>query len=169
MVSPTLLFALSQVIAAAPSTPEWHEDYQKALKEAETAGKPLAVLVGQGPAGWSKVSSNGELTTEARKLLSDKYICLYLDTSKKDGKELAGAYKVGTGPALVLTTKVGKDYGQVFIAHRQVGPMGNAQLLRVLENPGSVIRSSYYPADVQPGTIRYAPTYGGSYRIPCRG
>ncbi len=73
-------FVLGACLLASPASEvaqeslSWQGDYATACRVAKREQKPLAVFVGSGPQGWQKVSNDGQLSTEARKLLADHYV-----------------------------------------------------------------------------------------------
>jgi hypothetical protein len=89
----------------APESLSWQGDYGAAYRAGKREQKPLAIFVGRGPEGWQKVSQDGQLSPEARKLLAGHYVCLYADTTQGAGRRLAGSLEVGDGPGLVLSDR----------------------------------------------------------------
>jgi hypothetical protein len=68
----------------------------------------LAVFVGRGADGWGQVSDSGKLGTEARGLLGDKFVCLYVDRDTKEGQQLAEAFELTPDvPGLVISDSTG--------------------------------------------------------------
>ncbi len=129
-----LSFALS-------STPGWHSDYGEALKAGAAQNRPLAVFIGTGKEGWKAVSQ-GELTDDARKLLAEKYVCLYLDATHADNKRLTDAFNVSSLPVLVLSNRT-RDLQ----AFRHAGTLDGRMLTSVLSrysDSGTAIRASFY-------------------------
>lgn len=123
-----LLVALMGPGAAptASEAPSWQTSYSAALAEGREQGKPVAVFVGRGPAGWQKVGADG-LSAEARKALAANYVCVYVDATQPKGQKLATAFEIGTGTGLVLSTKDGENQ-----AFSHDGSMSNAELERSL-------------------------------------
>ena len=153
---------------ARASTPTWLTNYTQAQKTARKEGRPLAVFVGAGDAGYDQVSRKGTLSSGVQQLLVQKYVCVYLDTGKPAGQKLAEAFEI-TGRGLVLSDRS----GQLQAFHHD-GELSDADLLRNLERFAGPIairttesnsrsRVSYYPANGYNGTTpAYAvPSFGG--------
>lgn len=90
----------------------WQDSYSTARQMGRQQGKPLAVFVGNGRTGWKKVAEEGDLSEKAKRLLAQGYICFYVDRTQPDGDRLAESFEVVSGPALVVSSRDGKD--QVF-------------------------------------------------------
>ncbi len=128
MYAPALLLALTQVVSALSPSPQWTNDYRQALKQGEALGKPLAVFIGSGTAGWNAASTHGELDNEARRLLNTKYVCLYIDASTPEGKKVADSFEARNLPTLVIS-----DRSRAYQAYRQTGSLSPSQLTSVLQ------------------------------------
>lgn len=100
----------------------WLESYGAARKQAIQEGKPLAVVVGSGEGGWSKLAREGAWTADAEKVLSDSYVPVYLDTATSSGKALADELGI-KGMGLVISNRTCD-----FQAHSQQGQMPCADL-----------------------------------------
>lgn len=154
------MFASLHVFALALSvnTPsiEWKSDYREALQQAESAKKPLAVFIGTGQDGWKTVSRDRDLDPSSRRVLTERYVCLYVDAATQDGKELAGRFGAKELPTLVLS-----DATRVYQAYRSSGGIPNGQLARVLQRHSgaddAVIRTNYYQG-TPARTIQSCPT-----------
>jgi hypothetical protein len=158
------LLALLQVCGVAIPSVNWDNDYRTALKNAERAQRPLAVFIGSGKNGWQAISRGGDFDLEVRRLLSDHYICVYLDNSDPAGKKQAESFAVSQLPALVLS-----DRTRAYQAFRQAGVIDSAQLTQALRRyqahevvqpmvEAVAVRTNHY----QPAGT---PTWGG---IICR-
>jgi hypothetical protein len=95
---------LSAALAEAPSVPAWESNYARASETAVAQRKPLAVFIGRGEAGYSRVVG-GNMPTEAGRLLAANYVALYVNTDTADGKRLATAFGVDEG--LVISSRCG--------------------------------------------------------------
>jgi hypothetical protein len=170
---------------AGPEAPSWQDSYRAARAAGRERGKPLAIFIGSGPAGWDKLTGEGGLTAKARQRLADDYVCVYIDRAKPAGQSLAEAFEVGTGAGLVLSTK--DQSGQSFW---HAGTMSQAELEGALQKFASVTtvtqteqlsrtRVSYYPnagSNASPVTqatayqpvMSYAPQaiYAPTYAAP---
>ena len=97
--------ALSAVLSSgAVVVPAWQTDYSKAVASAAAEHKPIAVFIGKGDSGYSKLVG-GEIPTEAGQLLAKSYVCIYVDTDTAAGKSLAGQFDISKG--LVISCKGG--------------------------------------------------------------
>ncbi len=125
--------ALSVVLAGetAALTPDWQTDYHKAVAVAGAQQKPIAVFIGQGEAGYSRLVSEGSIPAEAGQLLAKNYVCVYVDTDTAAGKALAGDFALSTG--LVISNKGGS-----YQALRHTGTVSPADLTGYLTRYGTV-------------------------------
>lgn len=179
MYTSMVLVALSSfsVSAAEIGEPTWKE-YVAARKLGQTEKKPLAVFVGSGKAGWNKLSQDGKLGKETKRLLANHYICAYVNTDEETGKRLAADLEFKDSPGIVIS-----DHEAKVQAFRHDGELADDDLNRFLRryaDPERAVRTtetkgservSYYPADngapaAQPGSYPYyggyyAPSYGG--------
>jgi len=128
------------------------------------------VFVGYGKNGWNRVSQEGALGQEVKRLLERNYICVYIDTNLQAGKQMASAFEIVKGTGLVVSDHTGK-----YQAFYHQGDLPNDQLLRYLRKyaePNRIVRATetnpaephYYPAESYPLTsqpyyqpMRYAP------------
>jgi len=155
MYTSALFFALAAISPTAemiPVAPSWRSDYNVALKEGQKIKRPLAIFVGSGPEGWDKISKEGELDKEARELLHHHYVCLYLDTSKDDGRSIIEKLDLSNRTGLVIGDASGQSQ-----AFWHSGSLRNEDLdhyLRKYSDPELVVvrteRSSERVADAQP-------------------
>jgi hypothetical protein len=124
MYTSILLVALMGPGAAADAQSSeplsWQENYTAARKLARQEDKPLAVVIGSGARGWEKLGT-GKLTAEAKKLLADNYVCVYIDADTTRGKRLADEFSLSQG--LVISTRDGQEQ-----AFRHSGPISNSDL-----------------------------------------
>jgi hypothetical protein len=171
MSTAVVLIALSGWLASpTPGEPTWLTDYGQARQQGREEGKPVAVFIGSGKAGWNDVSRDGRLRREARRLLAENYVCLYLDTDTKGGRRLASALEVSDGPGLVISSHSGQ-----LQAFRHDGDLGDEDLTRYLtrySDPDRVVqgtetarsaRVSYYQPVSPPAVYYPAPVgFGGS-------
>jgi hypothetical protein len=98
------MYAALGFLVAAPS-PEFAPTYAKALATASAQQKPVAVFIGQGTDGFTKLVTDGGVTTEAVQALKTQYVCVYVDTTTEAGKDLAGSFQMTEG--LVISDKTG--------------------------------------------------------------
>lgn len=140
MYTSFVLFALAGVFANIPTSGEamLFRDYSLARRQSASVNKPLAVFIGNGISGWENVSQEGKLDTDVHQLLSAKYVCLYVDINQLHGRELANAFEVLNGPALVISNRDGQVQ-----AFRHEGSLSNAELgsyLRRFSSDEHVVR-----------------------------
>jgi hypothetical protein len=165
---------LGACLMASPATEvaqkplSWQSDYTAACRTAKGERKPLAVFVGSGPQGWQRVSHDGQLSPESRKLLADHYVCVYADTAKDAGRRLAESLEVEGGPGVVLS-----DRSLDAQAFRHEGKLSAAELegrLRKYASPTRTVRSTetlatqevrYYYAPAPPVAPPVVPFGGG--------
>jgi hypothetical protein len=163
MYTSVVLFALAGSIPQTDRIPEstlWKSDYGQALKEGSRQKKPLAVFIGQGPAGWDALSRDGRLTPAARQLLEAHYVCVYLDTDKLEGRRLAESFEIKDGPGLVISDQSGES--QAFHHEGDLPDRDLERNLRKFADPNRVVtwtetqtreETRYYPS------FQSAPTY----------
>jgi hypothetical protein len=161
MYTPVVLLALFQLSAAVIPAMSWHQNYTTALQQAAAVQRPLAVFIGSGTAGWQSISPAGQLDAEARRLLADHYICLYVDTTESSGKQLAASFGVTQGPALILSDKT-----RQYQAYRQAGTMQPTQLVQVLQRYQAYEFPQPSPGPNSPSPPESAPVWDSG--IPCR-
>lgn len=115
--------ALSGLLAPA-AKPEFtaQTDYGQAMKLAADEKKPMAVLIGKGD-GFAKLMSDAGLTAEAKKVLSEKFVCVTVDVTTDGGKALAGQFQLTDG--LVISSAGGS-----LQALRQSGTVTAADLAK---------------------------------------
>jgi hypothetical protein len=85
------------------TAPAWQNDYRTAQREVSATGKPMVVFVGAGKA--DSVVREGAFSPEMNRVLSQKFVCLYVDTSKPAGQELAKAFQITKG--VVISDRTG--------------------------------------------------------------
>lgn len=166
MYTSLVLFALSaSTVPAAeliPVAPSWRSDYTLALKEGQSSKRPLVIVVGSGPEGWDKLSKDGGLDKDAKDLLHNRYVCVYLDTTKAHDRRLADQLELSGGTGLVIG-----DAGGQYQAFRHAGSLNNTELdryLRKYSDPERVVARTETTADARtvsaPAPVyQPAPTY----------
>ena len=176
MFTTTLVVALAGFVASTTvGSPRWHADYGSAKQLGKEGSKPLAVFVGYGENGWNRVSHEGELGQEVKRLLAKNYICVYIDTNLQAGRQLAAEFEIHDRTGLVVSDHTGK-----YEAFHHQGDLPNEQLLHYFSkyaDPNRTVRATetnpaeperYYPAESysvvsQPYSqpMRYAPQIMG--------
>ena len=165
------LLALTGTLSTAniSTNPAWLDDYGTAQARVTAVGKPMAVFVGSGQDGWTKVVRDGVVSAEVKKLLADRYVCLYVDTDTRAGKTLAGAFQVASR-GLVISDRAGASQ-----AFSLSGDLTGAELARTLQKYAdrdiqateTVIREA--PAVARPAPVTYRapqPVYVPQYYVP---
>jgi hypothetical protein len=77
-----------------------------ALRQAADQSKPIAVFIANGSEGFTHVLKDGPMPSESAKLLKDKYVSLFVDTTTEAGKATASAFELKEG--LVISGPSGK-------------------------------------------------------------
>ncbi len=111
----------------ATNVPMWHGDYAAGLKCSREEHKPLAVFVGCGSDGWLKVVRGSKPSAELERILSEEFVCVYVDADTPAGKRMASMLKVSEDMGLVLGDRNGE-----YIDHRHVGSMSEDDLSHCL-------------------------------------
>jgi hypothetical protein len=142
MYTSVTLVALVGLFTAAstPQGPRWHSDYGVAKRDAQQAGKPLAVFVGTGRNGHARLSQEGRLSPPTLQFLAVNYVCLYVDTKSTAGQSLADQLAIRQDCGLVISDRSGQ--GQAFYHD---GDLPEADLTRYLSrfaDPNLVVRST---------------------------
>jgi hypothetical protein len=91
--------------------PVWLDDYGVAQAQVAKAGKPMVVFVGAGKDGHTAAVREGAFDPAIAKLLSSKFVCLYVDTNTASGRKLADAFQI-KNVGVVISNKSGLS--QVF-------------------------------------------------------
>lgn len=121
----TILAAIALNGSMAPAAkPEFQAqtDYGQALKQAADQKKPMVVLIGKGDA-FAKAMTDAGLSAEAKKLLTEKYVCVSVNVETEAGKALAGQFQLTDG--LVISSAGGTHQ-----ALRQAGAVSAADLAK---------------------------------------
>jgi hypothetical protein len=114
---------------ALPSGVSWQTDYSQALSTAVAQQKPIAVFIGRGEAGYSKLVTDGQIPASAGELLSKNYVCVYVDTDTPAGKALSSQFTISSG--LVISTKGGS-----YQTLRHTGSVSPTELTQYLTQYG---------------------------------
>jgi hypothetical protein len=113
------------------TSPTWLDDYRAAQAQVTVAGKPMAVFVGAGKDGVASAIRDG-FDPAVSKLLAEKFVCLYVDSSTPAGKKVAAAFQVGDR-GVVLSDRTGRTQ-----AYSASGTISRAELSRALIAYGDV-------------------------------
>src|SRR5260370_19537865 len=126
MFTSVLLFALTGLLPLnSNQEPVWLDDYALGCKQCEKAGKPLALFVGSGSAGWQHLSRDGQLSQETAEILANKYVCVYVDANRSEGREMATALEMPNHLGMVISDATGH-----YQAFRHEGDLRNQDLNR---------------------------------------
>jgi hypothetical protein len=117
MSTSAALFVLASISAGTPNRPEvsFQNSYLEARQLSRHRAKPIAVLVGSGSEGWEKVSKDGTVDHSVRRLLSENYVCVYIDRTDDSGKRLASEFEMPEGPGIIISNRDGEK--QAFRHH----------------------------------------------------
>ncbi len=141
--------ALTTGLSAAyvPQAPSWLDDYATAQRTVRSAHKPMAVFVGSGKEGWTRVVQDGAVDSAVTRLLAQKYVCVYVDTDTASGRALAGAFQVANR-ALIISDASGSSQ-----AYSLSGTLTRAELGDALAKYADPER----PSSVTETIVREAP------------
>jgi hypothetical protein len=161
-----VLTAVAPVMAHAQS-PTWQTDYAAAFQKASTRQMPLAVIFGAGADGWKQLGG-GSLPSDATRILVEKYVPCYIDTTTAVGNALARRFELKGSVGIVLS-----DHGGSIQAFWHEGPLSADTLAGYLNkyadpsrvatttetNPGSRGQVSNYPPTAGAAATPYVPAY----------
>ena len=150
MVTSILMVALTGLPGGiVGAVPKWHSDYSVALKQAEGAKKPLAVILAPGERGYERLARERGLSAEVQKTLASEYVCLHIDTAEAAGMRLAAEFEMPSGLGIVISGRSG-----AFQAFRHEGTLANGDLTRYLVKYGDpdrvLTRTESNPGDERP-------------------
>ena len=109
------LLGPAETLGTQKQTSTWQDSYSTARQMGRQERKPLAVFIGTGSTGWKKVAEAGHLSDKAKQVLTEGYICLYVDRTQPGGDRMAESFDVPSGPGLVLSSRDGES--QAFFHH----------------------------------------------------
>jgi hypothetical protein len=134
-------------------TPAWLDDYQVARARVADAGKPMAIVIGSGQAGWQTVVRDGGFDPTVAQLLADKFVCLYADTTTAKGRQLSDALQVRQG--VVISDKTGRS--QAFSASGTMSRADLASALARYADQTEVVRTEVQTTTTGPAPVTAAP------------
>jgi len=174
MVTTSFTAAALVVLSSGSVTPTWQKDYASAMAAAVAQQKPMAVFIGQGEAGYTKLVAGGQLPATVSELLASKYVPVYVNTETPAGKALAGQFEMSAG--LVVSTRGGEKQ-----ALRLPGTVNGTDLSGLLTNYSGTAPVVTYAAPAVNYTapaanyaapaVNYAPNYTpyyGGFGAPVR-
>ena len=114
--------ALSVTLLSGPSnTPAWQNNYAQARESGSAQKKPLVIVFGS--SNFLATNANSDVA----KLLSQQFVCVFVDTASPSGKQLAENFELDGGVGLVVT-----DRDCLSQAFWHQGVMENDLVLRTL-------------------------------------
>jgi len=170
----------SMVLTGQNAAPTWQTNYSQAQQQGTAQSKPLVVVFGSGPNGWSKVVRDASPTAEVTQLMGDKYVCVYVDTASPAGKQTAQNFGIAGNTGLVISDRTGSL--QAFWHQGDVSGETVGRVLTRYSDPQRSVRTtetntsrtSFYPSSspeqptsVQGGTVNWGANGGGSYCPSC--
>ena len=66
------------------------------------------MFLAPGKGGWDKLTKEGNLGKEARRLLAERYVCVHVDTDTERGRQLARDFELSGGVGLVISDRTGQ-------------------------------------------------------------
>ncbi len=143
----------SALLVGNNAVPSWQDSYTAAQAQVTTQKKPMVVVFGSGANGWAKVVRNEAPSPGVAKLLAEKFVCVYVDTTKPAGQKLAQDFEIQSGLGLIISDRTGASQ-----AFWHQGDMTNDNLTQYLtkyadpqvsvqrtETNAPASRFSYYP------------------------
>jgi hypothetical protein len=85
----------------------WEQDYRQARTVGTRDNKPLAVFFGSGTDGWKQILRDGPLDRDSRKLLSERFVLVYVNQETDAGKSLAEVFDLAGKRGLVISDRTG--------------------------------------------------------------
>ena len=168
----SILVLAGALLAGQTATPTWHGNYGQAQQQAAAQKKPLVVVFGSGANGWAKVVRAESPAADVTKMLSDSYICVYIDTASPAGKKIAQSFDITGNVGIVISDRAGTTQ-----AFWHPGDMSNQNMVRYLqkyadpqvvvrgtETASNTSRTSFYPASASeegtaaPASSSYCPS-----------
>ena len=146
-----------------PQNLTWNDDYTKAQSLVRTTHKPMAVFLGNGESGWKSIVKESVVSALATRLLSDRFVCVFVDTSTPAGRAFAAALEV-SAHGLVISDSTGKSQ-----SYSLSGTLTGTELENTLAKYSSedrdvratesVVRETPIPKPVVVSYPSYAPSF----------
>lgn len=160
----TAMALVALTLGNVPSSPTWLDDYSAAQAKVSVARKPMAVFIGSGKAGWESAVRDG-FDPAVSKMLAEKFVCLYVDSSTTRGRVLAAAFQVGDR-GVVLSDQTGLTQ-----AYSAAGTISRAELSRALVTYSDVQVAQKTDAPTGPApsggvVITPPPAHGAPMAVP---
>ncbi len=154
-----------------PATMTWQPTYLQAQKMSADMKKPMAIAFGSGTDGWTKIVRDAAPAAEVTQVLSQKYVCVFIDTATPAGKKVAQDFGITQANGIVLSDRAG-----TMQAFWHQGDMTNQSMVSYLTKYAapevvvrgtetlSTTRTSFYPSNEADATWG---TSGSSYCPSC--
>jgi len=158
MLTYMAVVALTTSLATAnlSPTPKWLDDYGQAQQRVAVVKKPLAVFVGIGKDGWGSIVRDGGVDPAVKKLLAEKFVCVYVDTETSYGKTLAAKFEVASR-GLIISDRQGTSQ-----AYSLSGTLTKTELTQTLEkysDSKADVRTTETVVREAPAARMYVPQY----------
>lgn len=148
--------------ASLSQNPSWLDDYGQAQKRVAVVKKPMAVFVGTGKNGWGSVVHDGAIDPAVKKLLAERFVCVYVDTETAAGKALATQFEVASH-GLIISDRKGASQ-----AYSLSGTLSKSELAKTLEkyadSTGDARTTETVVREAPAGRTLYVPQY--QYQLP---
>jgi hypothetical protein len=145
---------VSLALAGILNAPSWQTSYVDAQRDAVAQRKPIAVVFAPGPNAWSKVIREQSPAPEVTKLLTDRYVCVMVDTQSEAGRRLAQTFEITSDRGLIISDRTGS-----LQAFWHQGDLSNDTMTRYLSKFAD-------PTLVVTGTETVAPVRPAAYQQP---
>jgi hypothetical protein len=143
--------------ASLSQSPQWLNDYGQAQTRVAVVKKPMAVFVGNGNDGWASIVRDGGIDPAVKKLLAEKFVCVYVNTDTAAGKTLAAQFDVASH-GLIISDRSGATQ-----AYSLSGTLTKNELAETLEkyadSKDSVRSTETVVREAPAGRAAYVPTY----------
>ncbi len=163
----TFLTVIALAGSLVPTAPGFqaHTDYSYAMKRAVTENKPVVVLIAKGPA-FATLMNDANLTAEAKKLLTEKCVCVSVNLETEAGRELASQFQMPNGGLVISSC------GGSYQALRQAGTVTASDLSKhtLTYATATGMPATTVTVGAPATTYYYAPVYvGGCSGGSCSG
>jgi len=154
--------ALAGLVPAAElaPSPHWTSDYVRGRRLGTAQSKPLAVVLAPGKGGWDKLTKEGNLGKEARRLLAERYVCVHVDTDTERGRQLASDFDLSGGVGLIVSDRTGQ-----LQAFRHEGTLPGDDLKSYLERYSASGRVAQTTETSESIRTSFAPPRSGTSSI----
>jgi Protein of unknown function, DUF255 len=130
----------SALLAGQNPNPAWQTDYSQAQEQASMQKKPLVVVFGSGANGWTKVVRDSTPSADVTKMMSEQYVCVYVDVANPAGRKLAQAFSIQGDTGIVISDRSGLS--QAFWHQGNMTNQSMVQYLQTYADPTVVVRTT---------------------------